>query len=52
VIQLGPPPQIKPGRKATACRWYGRHESAAFRALVNDPEAEARARVRAMKDKT
>ena len=33
-IPLGPPPVIKPGRKATACKWYARQESAEFTRLV------------------
>jgi hypothetical protein len=53
-VLLAPPPQIKPGRKATACAWYGRHESDAFRSLMSqgqNPSAAILPQVQAWKAK-
>ena len=53
-IALAPPPVIKPGRKATACKWYARQESPEFTRLVAracDPLTPLRDRFQAWADK-
>ncbi len=51
-LLLGLPPVIKPGRKATACRWYGRLESEEFTRLMErakDRDADLREKLARMR---
>jgi hypothetical protein len=52
-LLLGPPPVIKEGRKAMACRWYGRQENEEFARLMArkaDPQTVLKEKMQAWRE--